>query len=126
MAKKILFYDDDFTREEVIPEGKFLPEIRFTYKPLTAWQAAQFTQKIVNSKTLEAALAAHIELISKHVVSWNLTKPDDTPIIPTDSNTLYKVDAYVINKVATAIKERAGDLLNENELKNLSTGSSST
>jgi len=125
MAKKILFYEEDFTREEVIPEGKFLPEIQFTYKPLTAWQAAQFTQKVVAAKTLEAALAAHIELISKHVVSWNLTKSDDSPILPSDVNTLYKVDAYVINKIAATIKERAGDLLTEDELKNLSTGLSS-
>lgn len=120
--KKVLYYENDFTRDAVVPEGEHLPEVNFTYKPLTIIQAAMYTQKIVDSKGMVGGTQVHLNMISDVVTKWDVTKPDGTQISPQDMDSLHRIDAFIIQRIAEEIKEKGGNLLSEDELKNLSTG----
>jgi len=117
ILKKVLYYESDYTRDATIPECKELPEVNFTYIPLTTIEAAKATEKVVRGKDLVESIQATMEMVISQVTKWDITKPNGDPVLIIMEE-LKKVDAFVVQRIATEIKEGAGEILTESEVKN--------
>lgn len=121
---KLAYYEQDYTRENIIPETELLPEIKFVYKPINIIQGANFTDKIIKSNGIQGSADVTLELLSQHLVSWDLAKTDGTIVNCNDVKSLSRVDNRVILKIASIIRgdrstPEEDTKIIEKELKNL-------
>lgn len=123
VKKKCAYYEDDYAREGVIPEGEFLPKVTFSFRPLTVIQAAEFTEQVSKAKNLQKVASIHMNMLQKLITKWDIEKPDGSIVDLQIWDELKKVDAFVMNRICEYIKEKAGNILSEEEVKNLQQGS---
>ena len=123
--KKIVYYEDNYEETVTLPETSDMPEITVRYKPLNMLQTSQLTDSVIAGASVEGAALATVEMLTRHILSWNVEKPDGTLVNHKNVDELQRLDPGVVNKVARLIRKDksspAEDMLAvRNELKNLS------
>jgi len=104
VTKKVVYYEDDYTREHTIQETDKFPQIVFKYKPLTMLKMAKLTDKVLGTKGVIGAAEATIEMLAKQLVYWNVTKPSGETVSCNDPAELRKIDSTILNKIASEIR----------------------
>ncbi len=107
-----IYFDEDYTVTREIPAMKGYPAIKFTFKPLNVIQAAKFTDDVIATKTMEATLEATLALISKHMVSWDLSKPDGSVIDHKNVKELRRMDYTIMDLIAKNVRDDEADTMN--------------
>ncbi len=121
--KKVIFYEDDYTKVCVFKETDVLPKIVFTFKPLNMLQSSVLTDEIMKKPSVEHAAECNLRMIGRHIIKWNLEKPDGTPIDKDSVEDLRRVDPTVINMITRKIRMDKGTFeedanLEKDEVKN--------
>ena len=107
------------------------PALNFKYKPMNVIQAAKFTDDIMATKTMEATVEVTLTLISKHMVKWDLAKPDGAVVDCKNTKELRKMDYTIMDLIAKVIRDDEEDTMDGAQkakelVKNLLAGLSST
>ncbi len=121
--KKVIYYEPDYTRTCKFKETDALPMIEFTYKPLNMVQSSQLTDEIMKEPSVEHAAECNLRMIGRHIISWNLEKPDGSVLDKDSVEELRLVDPTVINMVTRKIRMDKGTFaedanLEKEEVKN--------
>lgn len=115
--KKVIFYEDDYTKMCTFKETDKLPEIKFTYKPLNMVQSSQLTDEIMKKPSVEHASEMNLLMIGRHIIEWNLEKPDGSPIDPKNVEDLRRLDPTVVNMITRKIRMDTGTFEEDASLK---------
>ena len=102
--KKLAYFEEDYVRSARIPESDTLPEINFRYKPLNMIQSANLTDAVIEGKNIIGAAEATRQMISKHIVEWDIIKADGTLVSFSNEKELSKVSGMIIQKIASIIR----------------------
>ena len=105
-TKKVAYISDDYTEKGVLEENEVNPRVEFIFKPLNFIQSANMTDEVIGSK---GSAEVGIKLIGKHVVSWDIAKPDGSIVNPKDAADVRRIAPEVLNKILSAIR---GDTYN--------------
>ena len=106
-----VYFDSDYDVTREIPAMRGYPAIKFTFKPLNVIQAAKFTDEVIKTKTMVGTIEATLALISKHMVSWDLAKPDGSIINYKDVNELKRMDYNIMDLIAKNVRDDTADTL---------------
>ena len=106
--KKVAYYEDDYTKTACLPETDRFPEVVFKYEPLNMIQSARLSDEILKDVKVTPAAEANMRMLGKHVISWNLKKPDGTVVNKDDVDELGRVDPAIINGVTAVIRGDKG------------------
>jgi len=101
---KLAYYEDNYVREALIPETERLPCVKFIYRPLNVIQAAKFTEKIIGTKSIEDTIRFMLELVSKHIVGWDLQKRDGSVVDFASIDELGHIDADLMQKIGAVVR----------------------
>jgi hypothetical protein len=129
--KKVVYYEDNYEESVVLPETEDMPEIKVTYRPLNMLQTSQLTDAVLVGETVAGAAMATMEMLTRHVVSWNIEKPDGQLVNHKDVKELTRLDPGVLQKISRLIRKDKSSPADDiaavrQELKNLSREQDST
>lgn len=121
---KTAYYANDYVEEGFIKETVALPQVKFKYKPLNIIQTSKLTDAVMKTETIVGATEATLKMLTKQLIDWDITKPDNEKVDFTKIEELKKVDPTIINKIAGTIRgDRKGPKQDvkdiKDELKNL-------
>jgi hypothetical protein len=86
-----LLIEDGYTIEATIPGRKGLyGPVTFKYRPALPETVYNYLNQRSRANSGKDAIKAVVELLGKHLVSWDLTGPNDQPVV-IDAHTLSKV-----------------------------------
>lgn len=120
---RIAYYEFDYTRKGFIASKNNLPEVHFVYKPLNMIQAANLTDEVIKGKTIHATALANIKMLGKHLVSWDLSKPNGELVDFKNAAEVSRIDPQILNKITGIIRgdnlEQVDKEVLEDVIKNL-------
>ncbi len=111
VVKRDLYFDEDYTVTREIPAMKGYPALTFTFKPLNVIQAAKFTDAVMATKTMEQTVEATLALVSKHMVKWDLAKPDGSVVDHKNVKELRRMDYTIMDIIAKNVRDDAEDTM---------------
>jgi hypothetical protein len=74
VSKKLGYFRKGYTRKGRFNETVDLPEVNFVYRPLTMYETAQLSSKVLETEKLEDSTIANLEMLATHLVDWDLMK----------------------------------------------------
>lgn len=111
MSKKSAYFTDDYFRTGQIKETTQTPEVNFKYKPLGITKRTQIDSVFDNPNSSEKELLeAAKDVITSSVISWDLKKPDGSPVAYDNLDELERIDPYIIQKMTAQILEPPKEL----------------
>lgn len=111
VVNRDLYFDEDYTITREIPAMQGYPALKFTFRPLNVIQAAKFTDDVMATKTMEATVEVTLSLISKHMVEWDLAKPDGSVVDFKNAKELRRMDYTIMDVVAKNVRDDNEDTI---------------
>jgi len=129
--KKVVFYESDYEETVVLPETEDMPEIKVVFRPLNMLQTSQLTDEVIRGESVAGAAMATMEMLTRHIISWNIEKPNGQLVNHKDVKELQLLDPGVVNKISRLIRKDKSSPVDDikavrQELKNLSREQDST
>lgn len=107
-----LLIEDGLTLDGVIPARGKWPELKFRYRPALPEQGFAYAK--AKQETGKQLLAATIDLLSKHLVSWDVTDAQDE-LVPITPAALAKVPQRYLTEMVnfvTGYEDHEADVKN--------------
>ena len=105
MAKQF-FYASGDTVDAVLAEAASYPRCEFSYTKLTVKEHGEATGRMAKagSELDSGKIAAQsIEVIGRHVKTWNVTKPDGSPVDPKNADEVNRLDPALVRDMFDVI-----------------------
>ncbi|MBW8002623.1 MAG: hypothetical protein FVQ80_11480 [Planctomycetes bacterium] len=111
VVNRDLYFDDEYTITREIPAMKGYPALNFTFRPLNVIQAAKFTDDVMATKSMEATVEVTLALVSKHLVKWDLSKPDGSVVDFKNTKELRRMDYTIMDVIAKNVRDDNEDTM---------------
>ncbi|HUU60705.1 MAG TPA: hypothetical protein VMZ50_14385 [Phycisphaerae bacterium] len=119
------YYGERVQRRDVWrPPHDALPEVAYTYRPLTMRQIAEYDEQLNKAANAEAVSTVVCRFLAAHLTGWNLVKPDGGPVDCRDVKELGRVDHNVLTGLMQRIRDSRS--VEEAEEKNSDAASASS
>ncbi len=102
--KKEFYFGDEYVVSAKIAFGNGFPDVNLKYKPLNIFQSSQLADSVMKLRGIEGAMAANTEMMSKHLVEWDVKKPDGSAVDPHNPEELRKMSPKLLTRVGNLIR----------------------
>jgi hypothetical protein len=101
---KSAYIETDYVEHGVVEETDNTPRIEFSFKPLNMIQSSKLTDAVMADKTVAGAALATMEMLTKHIVDWDMLKPDGSKVDFKKVKELEKIDPGVLNRISSRVR----------------------
>ncbi len=113
---KQFYIEDDYTIEAVVSFGSGFPDVKLKFKPINMVQSANLTDEVMRLGKLKGpvkgAMSANMEMLSKHIVEWDLVKSNGSKVDPHDPDELVKITPKLMTRISNLVR---GDMSNSEQ-----------
>lgn len=101
----IVYFEDAYIATKVVELTSQTPAFKFEYKPLNVFQAAQLTDAIMDAGKYEKVVLANLDLMTRHLISWDVKKPDGSIVDFTCIEELKRLSPKLVDLVLQEIRK---------------------